>query len=135
MNTQLLCTFTDMSNVSEAINKIKNHYSVVFNKIFILQDENNPDELFCTYNIDMESDNRRMKKTISVHRKKETNTIYTINALNNLIVRLNDGELDKTFTIPWDDYGNCILLTIGGELREVPTNLFDIEYLEESVEK
>jgi hypothetical protein len=128
LQTQLLLTFTDISSIDETIEEIQDHYEVAFDKIFILQDENNPKDIYCTYNIDTEADNDRMHKTISVHRKKETNTIYTINALNSLIVRLNDGELDKEYSVPWENYQNCILLNVGGELREVPTNLFDIEH-------
>jgi len=45
-----------------------------------------------------------------VHRKKETNTIYTINALNELIMNLNNGVLDKQYPIEWENYRNTMLL-------------------------
>jgi hypothetical protein len=48
--------------------------------------------------------------TILVHRKKQTNTLYTINALNELIKSINSGVLDKSFAVNWNDYKNCILL-------------------------
>jgi hypothetical protein len=49
--------------------------------------------------------------TISVHRKKETNTLYTVNALNEIIQRLNNGVLDKTYQLEWYNYQNSLLLT------------------------
>jgi hypothetical protein len=45
-----------------------------------------------------------------VHRKKETNTIYTINALNELIMNLNNGILDKRLPIEWDRYKDTMLI-------------------------
>ena len=43
-------------------------------------------------------------------KKKQSNTLYTINALNMLIRELNNGILDKSFSIDWINYKNCILL-------------------------
>ena len=65
-----------------------------------------------TYNVDMNnsSSESMVDNTILVHRKKQTNTLYTINALNELIKSLNNGVLDKTFAIDWENYKNCILL-------------------------
>ena len=65
-----------------------------------------------TYNVDMNNSSTSgiIDNTILVHRKKQTNTLYTINALNELIKSLNNGVLDKRFPINWKDYKNCILL-------------------------
>ena len=52
----------------------------------------------------------RGKNTISIHRKKETNTLYTVNALNEVIKDLNNGILDKTMIIPWESYENSFIL-------------------------
>ena len=51
-----------------------------------------------------------VSNTILVHRKKQTNTLYTFNALNELIKSLNNGYLDKSYRVNWNDYKNCILL-------------------------
>jgi hypothetical protein len=61
-----------------------------------------------------------------VHRKKESNTLYTINALNTLIKELNDGYLDPNYRVDWNDYRNCILLTRGNELKRINTRLHKI---------
>jgi hypothetical protein len=34
-----------------------------------------------------------LENTILLHRKKESNTLYTINALNDLICSLNEGQI------------------------------------------
>ena len=80
----------------------------------------------CTYNVDFGNISNFLDNTILVHRKKETNTLYTINALNTLIKDLNGGVLDTNYRIDWEDYKNCILLTKGPELKRVNTKLFKI---------
>jgi hypothetical protein len=67
-----------------------------------------------------------MANTILLHRKKETNTLYTINALNTLIRSLNGGRLNKNFIVEWNNYKNCILLTNGTELRRLDTAIHKI---------
>jgi hypothetical protein len=67
-----------------------------------------------------------MPNTILLHRKKESNTLYTINALNTLISSLNNGRRDKNFIVNWNEYKNCILLTNGPELRKLDTSIHKI---------
>jgi hypothetical protein len=67
-----------------------------------------------------------MANTILLHRKKETNSLYTINALNTLIKELNNGYLDKNFMVEWNNYKNCILLTDGPNLRKLDTAIHKI---------
>ena len=78
-NKQLLCTFTTSKEYDAVILEIKNFYSVINGKIFLLCNVNNPKELYATYNVDL-TDGNSMKfhNTISVHRKKETNTLYNM---------------------------------------------------------
>ena len=111
MKTQLLCTFTDIHNLDFTIDLIIECNDIFYNKIYILSSIDDPKQLMCTYNIPKTDDFLDgVKNTISLHRKKHSNTLYTINALNTLIRKLNNGILDKTFSIDWDDYKNCILL-------------------------
>jgi hypothetical protein len=120
---KLFCTFTSHSDVDETINTISNKYSILFNKIFILESPHS-DELICTYNIDTGNvSSQPLPNTILLHRKKESNTLYTINALNTLIKSLNGGVLDNQYRINWYDYKNCILLTTGEELRRLDTKI------------
>jgi hypothetical protein len=54
---------------------------------------------------------RHISGTVNLHRKKETNTLYTLNALNEIVKTENNGILDKKFQINWLEYTNCILIT------------------------
>jgi hypothetical protein len=52
-----------------------------------------------------------MQDTITINRKKDTETLYSINALNTLIREQNNGVLDKTYRVDWTQYVNKLLLT------------------------
>jgi len=111
MNNRLYCTFTTVDEYEEVANTIQTSYVILFNKIFVLENLDR-DKIMLTYNVDMNNSTRDsiVDNTILVHRKKQTNTLYTINALNELIKSLNNGVIDKSFTVNWNDYRNCILL-------------------------
>lgn len=126
METQLLCTFTDKNSLEDSLEDIRNVYEIAFDKIFVLENVDDEDELFCTYNIDTSKEYSILPETISIHRKKKTNTLYTINALNELIKKLNGDVLDKTYQVPWEDYENSLLVTHNGEFKQIDTDLYDI---------
>ena len=89
MNNRLYCTFATSNNVEEISDKIQKSYVILFNKIFVLESLDG-DKIMLTYNVDMNnsSGESMIDNTILVHRKKQTNTLYTINALNELIKNL-----------------------------------------------
>ena len=123
---KLFCTFTSPAELEDTVAAINRRYSILFNKIFILESPQS-DELMCTYNIDAGNmTSSPMSNTILLHRKKESNTLYTINALNTLIQSLNNGVLDKNFIVNWQDYKNCILLTSGPNIRRLDTAIHKI---------
>ena len=66
------------------------------------------------------------ENTILVHRKKESNTLYTINALNELIKGLNGGIVDSSYRVNWMHYRNTILLTQQGDLNQLRTKIHKI---------
>lgn len=111
MNNRLYCTFTTVDAYEEVANTIQTSYVILFNKLFVLESLDG-EKIMLTYNVDMNNSvtNSMMDNTILVHRKKQTNTLYTINALNEVIKSLNNGVLDKSFAVKWNDYRNCILL-------------------------
>ena len=123
---KLFCTFTSKEDLESTIDNIKEQYTILFNKIFVLYIEST-NEYVCTYNVDsFNISNTILPQTILLHRKKESNTLYTINALNDLIKELNDGVADPKFRVNWQDYRNCILLTTSGELRRLDTKIHEI---------
>jgi dsDNA-specific endonuclease/ATPase MutS2 len=123
---KLFCTFTSPTDLEETVSTINRKYAILFNKIFVLESPQS-DELVCTYNIDTGNmTSSPMNNTILLHRKKESNTLYTINALNTLIRSLNGGRMDKNFIVNWQDYKNSILLTNGPDLRKLDTAIHKI---------
>lgn len=125
MTNKLFCTFTTEDELEKVLEDIKARYKIIYNKIFVLYSKEQ-DEYLCTYNVDLGNVADFPDNTILVHRKKETNTLYTINALNSLIRTLNNGQLDTNYRINWRDYRNTILLTKGPELKQVSTTLYRI---------
>ena len=128
MKTQLLCTFTTKEHLDDTIDSIKEAYTIVFNKIYVLQDENNIKDFLCTYNVETKSgvDYNDVNGTISLHRKKHSNTLYTINALNELIADFNNGVVDKSFPIPWENFKNMVLVTNSDGLNRISTRIYKI---------
>jgi hypothetical protein len=125
VRTQLLCTFTNEESFENIVDTILKTYELFSRKIFILKLEPSK-ELVISYNIIPATENSFLPNTIMVHRKKESNTMYTINALNRLISDLNKGVVDKSFQIDWDIYRNSVILTNGDSYKVLKTSLFRI---------
>jgi hypothetical protein len=125
MSNKLFCTFSSEENLEGILSTIQTKYKIIYNKIFVLYSKSQ-DEYICTYNVEFGNVSNFLENTILVHRKKESNTLYTINSLNRLIESLNGGVLDTNYKVEWSDYQNCILLTKGNELKRVNTKLFRI---------
>ena len=127
MNNRLYCTFVPEEDVNSIVDKIRESYSILFNKIFVLESLDKG-KIMLTYNVDMGNSSSEflVSNTILVHRKKQTNTLYTINALNELIKSLNNGYLDKSYTVNWNDYKNCILLIQTDGFNRIDTKVKDI---------
>ena len=124
---RLFATFSKKEDINETLDVITNSYTILYNKIFILESKDS-DEFVCTYNIDPGNVSTTMvlPNTILLHRKKESNSLYTINALNTLIKSLNNGYADPNYRVNWMDYKNSILLTNGPDLRILNTTIHKI---------
>ena len=129
MKTQLLCTFSTKSELDNTVQKIKDAYNIAFKKIYIFQNEEKVNELICTYNVDLDQgsvDYNAVENTISLHRKKHSNTLYTINALNEVIANLNNGIIDSKFIVPWENFKNTLLVTNSEGLNKISTRIYKI---------
>lgn len=109
MKTQLLCTFAHRSDINIVSEYIQHNYDIPERRIFVFSNAEVSDNLYCTYNANETA--RRGQNTISIHRKKETNTLYTVNALNEVIRTVNNGVLDKSYQLDWSVYQNSFILT------------------------
>jgi hypothetical protein len=123
--TQLLCSFTTVADLDKTLHQIVNNYDVAFDTIYVLENVDVSGSLCCTYNISLggKIGTDIPSATISLHRKKATNTLYTINALNLLVAELNGGKQDKNFELPWQNYRNTILVTAYQKLKKINTKL------------
>jgi hypothetical protein len=125
MNNRLCCTFSSFEEIEPTLYQIQSQYNILYKKIFIFK-VLSTGEYALTYNIEQGNVNHLLGNTILVHRKKDSNTLYTINALNTLIKSLNNGVVDSKFMIEWNHYKNCILLTQENELKQLNTKVFKI---------
>jgi hypothetical protein len=127
MKTQLLCTFTSKEELQNTLQEIRETYHIVYNYIYVLQNKGNLDELFITYNIDTAyKPEYPLRDTILVHRKKQSNTLYTINALNELVKEENGGVLDKSFSVDWEKFKNSIIVTNTEGTKKISTRIFEV---------
>jgi len=125
INNRLFCTFSSLEDLDMLISGLVKKYDIMYNKMFVLHVKSN-DEYVVTYNVDQGNISDIPDNTILVHRKKETNSLYTINALNELIKSLNGGVVDTKFPVNWQHYKNCILLTQHNEIKQLNTRIFKI---------
>lgn len=116
MKRQLLCTFAVKDSLSLTIDYLNTYFKISNNKIYLYSETDNPNSLILVYNIEENLRDGLAKNTILVHRKKHSNTIYTINALNSLIVRINNGILDKSYQVDWEAYSDQLLIIKDNEL-------------------
>jgi len=125
LNNKLFCTFTSLENLDRLVEDLQSQYTIMYNKMFVLHIKSN-DEYVVTYNVDQGNVSSIPENTILVHRKKDSNTLYTINALNELIKGLNGGVVDSRYRVNWQHYRNTILLTQQNELKELKTKIHKI---------
>jgi prophage tail gpP-like protein len=127
MKTQLLCTFTRQTDLEDVVNIIIECNDILYDKIYVFSNQNDSSQLICTYNVEYDDGFQEgIIDTISLHRKKQTNTLYTINALNEVIRSKNNGILDKKFMVDWTEFQNSLILTNETGLNIIPTKIFQI---------
>ena len=132
----LLASFIYENELEKSLNKLKQK-NLLNNKVFILRNVEDTEKLILTYNVLLEDDKKInfddfLNKTVSLHRKRDTNTLFTLNALNELIKLENDNKLDKKHSIDWSQYKNCILVISNkNKLLKIKTILDSIEDLSE----
>ena len=134
MNTQLLCLFTTKEELEKSTNFVLTNYTLTNPNVFVLESKLKPEEVFITFNVEKGSAAIPSEwKTILVHRKKQSNTKYTINALNEVVKSKTGGMLDNSYMIDWEEFRNCILTTSNTGYKKIPTKVlksFNTESLE-----
>ena len=90
--------------------------------LFVLQNSDNDDEIFITFNTEY---NFKTPGIIKIHKKRETNTLFSVDSVNELSIRTN-GKIDKEWIPNWEDYRNSLLLMRDGDLCIIPTKIKEI---------
>ena len=127
-NTQLLCTFSGVASYQADIESIKEFYKIDGGKVYILKNSENPNEIFLTYNVE-KNNGKHFSRTISVHRKKDFNILYSINALNELIKQENGGLFSHTYQVDWTKFKDSIIVVNDGKIKIMPTKLLRVFFL------
>jgi hypothetical protein len=129
----LIGTFVKNPHVSQKILKsIVENFST--EKIFIFSVDDSQHKRLVTFNIDERfmgdrfvEFKKQYKNTLRLHRRKDSNTFYTINSLNRLVEKQNNGNQNNNFRIDWKDFSNCCLvLDKDEELKNLQTKLVKV---------
>lgn len=105
---KLLCTFCCFEDQNIALELIKNNYVIPSKKIYIFKNLSKPDGVIMSYNAS--NLDTFIPNTILINRNGMSNTLYTLNAINKVIIK-EIGYLDKNHIINWREYKNKLLTT------------------------
>lgn len=105
---KLLCTFCCNEDTDLAVDAILSKYQLLYKKIYVFENLSKPNGVILSYNVS--GFKSFLTNTISINRNSKSNTLYTINAMNRIIVD-ELGYLDKQFIIDWKYYSNKLLTT------------------------
>tara|TARA_B100000287_G_C20535538_1_gene742579 strand:+ start:552 stop:983 length:432 start_codon:yes stop_codon:yes gene_type:complete len=131
----LLASFITSDSEEEILAEVENIAATLHlsnNMIFVLRLLDEPDKKVITYNALIQRGeplNSRLF-TMRIHRKKTTNTLYTINALNAAVAAENDGQTGKHLKLDWENYRNSMMLVTGPKLVVHPVEVLKIYRIE-----
>ena len=136
----LLASFladSDPPQIMREVEFIVNNMNLTNNFIFLLENKDNPGKKILTYNAVVEKGKpfHPHLYTMRVHRKKLTNTLYTINALNDAVALEHGGKTGRDLKLDWEKYKNCLLLTSGKKLQVHPIEVVKIFKIEDPPEE
>tara|TARA_Y100000592_G_C5415506_1_gene290377 strand:- start:61 stop:495 length:435 start_codon:yes stop_codon:yes gene_type:complete len=130
-------TGADDDKITEEVNFIVNNMDLTNSYVFLLRNQTDPDKKIITYNavVPRGSSFHPHLYTMRVHRKKQTNTLYTINALNAAVAEQHDGKTGRDLKLDWGVYENSLLLTVGKKLQVHPIEVVKIFKIEDPPEE
>lgn len=103
------------------------------NRIFIFSVDDDIHKRLITFNVEEVNLESRFsdfkdknRNTLILHRRRDSNTFYTINSLNKLVSHQN-GKESLNYKVNWNDYVNsCVLIDNEGQLKVLKTKLAKI---------
>ena len=130
-------TTEDEQQIQNEVQFIADNLDLTAPYIFLMQNVDDPSKKILTYNALTEkgkSFNPRLY-TMRLHRKKQTNSLYTINALNLALAKEHDGASGRHLKLDWEKYRNTMLLTVGKKLQAYPIEVLKIFKIEDIPDK
>lgn len=127
--TILLASFIFPERIDWFISYLDAKFSIKKDKLFCYKNIDDESKVIITFKLIIpEGKHLNLKElfpsAIQIHKKG--NALYTINALNKLIDKLNGdsiGNIDyKSFKINWEDYQNKLILLNGEQLMFLSIN-------------
>jgi hypothetical protein len=120
-NKILLGSFCAPENIDIMTNIIHKNYKPLGDKIYMFSIDKE-DDVLLTYSI-QNSEWTKFSKTIRLNRNSETNTLYSINAINEILKEL---DYSKGGKINFLDYKNSLVIISRGNLMIKKISLIEI---------
>lgn len=100
-------------------------------KLFVLKNEKQKNVFIITYNLIKEHNMSNLREygvlnTLTIQRNKDTNTLYSINALNYILEEeaLKTEKPKREIKIDWDKYQNVFITTSDRKVNIIHTKLY-----------
>jgi hypothetical protein len=123
MNNKLIGLFCKENEIDQNINLIRFKFqNPTYTSKCYLFDTDSTSEYLITFNTNG-ANNYTLPGSISLHRHKLTNTLFTLNALNTLIKDQNGNFLDPNFKVDFLPYKNTCLTGRLNDLKVVRTRI------------
>ena len=122
----IIGTFVKKNRILSFIETLKNSFGIRLDKLFIYSIDTNKREYLVTFKtFDKERFIKNLENATVMHVKN--GCLFSINALNKLIERDNEGSdlPNNEFVVDWDKYKNKLIIITNGELSI--SNLSKIE--------
>lgn len=123
MKSQIVGTFIS-DDVNLFTELISHRYNLINDTVFIFEIEDSHQHIV-TYKL------KRpfvlLPNSLLLHRNNSTNTLFTINAMNRLIEKCNNGKFIENYMLDWSLYTDMLLTIDNDIIKKTDINLISIE--------
>ena len=113
----IIGTFVKKNRILSFIETLRNDFNIRLEKVFIYSIDTNPREYLVTFKtFDKEKFIKNLNNATVMHVKN--GCLFSINALNRLIERDNEGSdlPNNEYIVDWDKYKDKLIIITNGEL-------------------
>ena len=113
----IIGTFVRKNKILSFVETLKNDFNIKLDKVFIYSIDTNPREYLVTFKtFDKEKFIKNLSNATVMHVKN--GCLFSINALNKLIERDNEGsdKPNNEYIVDWDKYKDKLIIITNGEL-------------------